>query len=134
MSTGDAASLSGKKILIVDDDSKNLFVLSAAIETQGAETLVALNGKKALDVLEENPDTDIIIMDIMMPTMDGLEAIRAIRAMPHISSIPIIAITARAMKDDRKKCIDAGADDYISKPVDYDILRKLLAAWINKKR
>ncbi|MBF0318199.1 MAG: response regulator [Nitrospirae bacterium] len=134
MSTGEGAALSGRKILIVDDDSKNLFVLSAAIETQGAETLVALNGKKALDVLSENPDTDIIIMDIMMPAMDGLEAIKAIRATAHISSIPIIAITARAMKDDRKKCIDAGADDYISKPVDYDILKKLLAAWINKKR
>jgi len=123
--------LKGKKILAVDDDVKNIFVLSSALETKGAEVIEAMNGKKALEILEETP-VDLILMDIMMPEMDGYVTIKAIRKNEQLKSIPIIALTAKAMKDDKKKCIDAGANDYITKPVDYDTLISLAAAWSNK--
>ncbi|MCI4627100.1 MAG: response regulator, partial [Candidatus Magnetoovum sp. WYHC-5] len=126
--------LDGKRIVIVDDDSKNIFVMSATLEEFGAETLIALNGEKAIELLKENPNVDLILMDIMMPVMDGYEAIKNIRRDEHIRHIPIIALTAKAMKDDRQKCIAAGADEYITKPVDFDMLIRLISAWIDKQK
>lgn len=126
-----ALNLSNKKILITDDDPRNIFVLAAALEEYGAEIIEAENGKVALDKLE-NETIDLILMDIMMPVMNGYEAIRAIRNTTKIKDIPIIATTAKSLKGDREKCMEAGANDYISKPIDYDVLITLVKAWINK--
>lgn len=126
-----ALTLENKKILIVDDDTRNIFVLASALEDFGAEILEAENGKVAMELLEQHK-IDLILMDIMMPVMDGYQAIKAIRNSKTYSSIPIIAITAKSLKDDRDKCFEAGANDYISKPVDYDNLVRLVKAWICK--
>lgn len=126
-----ALNLENKKILIVDDDSRNIFVLAAALEEYGAEIIEAENGKIALEKLEEEV-CDLILMDIMMPVMNGYEAIRAIRNNDTTKHIPIIATTAKSLKGDREKCMEAGANDYISKPIDYDVLITLVKAWINK--
>ncbi|AOY74881.1 response regulator [Clostridium formicaceticum] len=123
--------LQGKKIMIVDDDPKNIFVLAAALEDYGGEILEADHGETALKKLREEK-VDLILMDIMMPKMDGFEAIKAIRQNEALSDIPIIAITAKSLKGDQEKCIEAGANDYISKPVDYEVLIQLVKAWINK--
>ncbi len=125
-------AFSNKKLLIVDDDPKNIFVISSALEDEGAATLHALNGKKALDILKSNKDIDLILMDIMMPVMDGYETIGHIRRDKQYDHIPIIALTAKAMKEDKQKCIAAGADDYIMKPVNYDILVRIIKAWLGK--
>ena len=127
-----SGSLAGKKILIVDDDVKNVFVLASALENNGATIVSAQNGQLALDVLRAQNDIAIVLMDIMMPVMDGYTAIRQIRKDPQLRHLPIIALTAKALKDDRQKCIQAGADDYLSKPVDYDGLIRLVKAWIEK--
>ncbi len=121
--------LEGKTILLVDDDTKNIFVLTSVLEEQGAHTLAAMNGQKAIDELNNNTNVDLILMDIMMPVMDGYEATRKIKADGKLKHIPVIALTAKAMKEDRAKCMEAGADDYISKPVNYEKLIQLLAAW-----
>jgi len=126
-----ALNLENKKILIVDDDPRNIFVLAAALEEYGAEIIEAENGKVALEKLE-NEVCDLILMDIMMPVMNGYEAIKAIRSTDAIKRIPIIATTAKSLKGDREKCMEAGANDYISKPIDYDVLITLVKAWINK--
>lgn len=126
-----ALNLENKKILIVDDDSRNIFVLAAALEEYDAEIIEAENGKIALEKLKEEV-CDLILMDIMMPVMDGYEAIKAIRNNDAIKHIPIIATTAKSLKGDREKCMEAGANDYISKPIDYDVLITLVKAWINK--
>ena len=126
-----ALNLENKKILIVDDDARNIFVLAAALEEYGAEIIEAENGKVALEKLE-NEVCDLILMDIMMPVMNGYEAIKAIRSTDAIKHIPIIATTAKSLKGDREKCMEAGANDYISKPIDYDVLITLVKAWINK--
>jgi len=126
-----ALTLEGKKILIADDDPRNIFVLASALENFGAEILEAENGKAALELLEHQK-VDLILMDIMMPIMDGYQTIKEIRSNESGRSIPIIAVTAKSLKDDRAKCITAGANDYISKPVDYDTLVRLVKAWINK--
>ncbi|MCE5221946.1 MAG: response regulator [Clostridium sp.] len=131
ISKDSALNLENKKILIVDDDARNIFVLAAALEEYGAEIIEAENGKVALERLE-NEVCDLILMDIMMPVMNGYEAIKAIRSNNVIKHIPIIATTAKALKDDREKCMEAGANDYISKPIDYDVLITLVKAWINK--
>lgn len=122
--------LSGKKILITDDDARNIFSLTKALEKYKVEAVVAMDGKHALQQIKENPDVDVILMDMMMPEMDGYETIREIRKMPKFARLPIIAITAKAMIGDRQKCIDAGASDYISKPVDIDQLLSLLRVWL----
>lgn len=127
-----ALDLKDKKILIVDDDPKNIFVLAAALEEYGAVIIEAENGKEALEKLEKN-SFDLILMDIMMPVMNGYEAIRKIRNIDKIKDIPIIAITAKSLKDDRKKCIESGANDYLSKPIDYDGLITIVKAWISKE-
>ncbi|GAK57942.1 putative signal transduction histidine kinase [Candidatus Vecturithrix granuli] len=125
-------NLEGKKILIVDDDVKNVFVLASALENNGATVIDAPNGQVALDTLRQHHDIDLVLMDVMMPVMDGYTAIRQIRKDDTLKHLPIIALTAKALKGDRQKCIQAGADDYLSKPVDYDGLIRLAKAWIEK--
>jgi CheY-like chemotaxis protein/signal transduction histidine kinase len=122
----------GRKVLLVDDDMRNIFALSKVFEEKGIKVLKAENGMKALTILQGNPDVDAILMDIMMPEMDGYEAIKEIRKDPKHKETPIIAITAKAMKEDRQKCLDAGASDYIAKPIDVTKLLSLLRVWIKK--
>jgi len=124
--------LSGKKVLLTDDDMRNVFALSAVLEDKGLKIIVAKNGKEALEKLELNSDIDVVLMDIMMPEMDGYEATRRIRQQDQYAELPIIALTANAMSGDRKKCIDAGASDYLSKPVDLEKLTSLLRVWLYK--
>ncbi len=126
-----ALTLKDKRILIADDDPRNIFVLASALEDFGAEILEAENGKVALEMLEQQR-VDLILMDIMMPEMNGYQVIKAIRSSKVYGNIPIIAVTAKSLKDDREKCMEAGANDYISKPVDYDTLVRLVKAWISK--
>ncbi|MDM8562057.1 response regulator, partial [Candidatus Marithioploca araucensis] len=124
------AILKNKKVLIVDDDMRNVFVLATVLEEQQMEVIVADNGKDALEMLDEHTDTNIVLMDIMMPEMDGYEAMQKIRKQPRFRQLPIIALTAKAMKGDKAKCIEAGANDYLSKPVDADKLLSLLRVWL----
>jgi signal transduction histidine kinase/CheY-like chemotaxis protein len=124
--------LTGKTILVVDDDIKNVFVLSTALEEHGAKVIDAQNGLAALDLLGEK-SVDLVLMDIMMPVMDGYTAIKKIRENSQLKNLPVIALTAKALKEDREKCISAGADDYLAKPVDYDMLIGLVEAWCQKK-
>ncbi|MGE0567228.1 MAG: response regulator [Bacteroidia bacterium] len=124
--------LVGKKVLIVDDDSRNIFSLTKVLEMQEMVVIPATDGKDALSTLAENPDTDIILMDMMMPEMDGYVASREIRKNSKLKTIPIIAVTAKAMLGEREKCIEAGANDYITKPVDTDQLISLLRIWLYK--
>lgn len=126
-----ALNLDNKKILIADDDPRNIFALAAVLEEYGAEIIEAENGEVALEKLEDE-DVDLILMDIMMPVMNGYEAIKSIRNTDKIKHIPIIATTAKSLKGDSEKCMEAGANDYISKPIDYDVLITLVKAWINK--
>lgn len=122
--------LSGKKILITDDDVRNIFSLTKALEKYKVEVIVAMDGKHALEQIHHNPDVDVILMDMMMPEMDGYETIKEIRKMPAFKKLPVIAITAKSMIGEREKCITAGASDYISKPVDIDQLLSLLRVWL----
>ncbi|KAB7705960.1 response regulator [Bacillus aerolatus] len=124
------ALLEGKKILVVDDDMRNIFALTTALESYLVEVLFAENGKEGVAVLQEHPDIDLVLMDIMMPEMNGFEAIQAIREIPEFERLPIIALTAKAMKDDRKQCIEAGASDYISKPVNLEQLFSTMQVWL----
>lgn len=126
-----ALDLINKKILIVDDDPRNIFVLAAALEEYNAEIIEAENGKIALNILE-NQRVDLILMDIMMPVMNGYDTIKKIRSLDNMKDIPIIVTTAKSLKGDKEKCMAAGANDYISKPINYDILITLIKAWINK--
>jgi CheY-like chemotaxis protein/signal transduction histidine kinase/CHASE3 domain sensor protein len=126
------AAFEGRKILIVEDDVRNVFALSAVLEPKGAKLVVARNGREALEQLRKAPDLDLVLMDIMMPEMDGYEAMREIRKEPRFAKLPIIALTAKAMADDREKCLAAGANDYISKPIDVDKLLSLARVWIRK--
>jgi signal transduction histidine kinase/CheY-like chemotaxis protein len=125
--------LAGKKILVTDDDVRNIFSLTKALELHGVEVIAATDGKEALARLQENADISAVLMDIMMPEMDGFEAMQLIRKKPQYRDLPIIAITAKAMTGDREKCIKAGASDYISKPVDVDQLLSLLRVWLYDK-
>ncbi len=122
--------LSGKKILITDDDVRNIFSLTKALEKYKVEVIVAMDGKHALEQIDQNPDIDVVLMDMMMPEMDGYTTIKEIRKMPAFKRLPIIAITAKSMIGEREKCITAGASDYISKPVDIDQLLSLLRVWL----
>jgi CheY-like chemotaxis protein len=126
------AVFEGKRVLIVEDDVRNLFALSSVLEPRGASVAIARNGREALSDLDANPDTDLVLMDIMMPEMDGLEAMRALRGDARFAKLPIIALTAKAMIDDREKCLAAGANDYIAKPLDVDRLLSLVRVWIRK--
>ncbi len=125
------AILENKKIMVVDDDMRNVFALMNILEDKGVKTIVANNGKESLAKLKENPDTDLVLMDIMMPEMDGYTAMEEIRKMePEFSKVPIITLTAKAMKGDREKSIKAGASDYLAKPVDADKLLSMLRVWL----
>jgi CheY-like chemotaxis protein len=125
--------LAGRKVLIVDDDMRNIFALSSVLEEHNMEILSADNGRDAINILKEEPGVEIVLMDIMMPEMDGMETMREIRKIPQLKSLPIVAVTAKAMKGDREKCIEAGAWDYLSKPVDTEQLISTLKAWLNDK-
>jgi CheY-like chemotaxis protein len=119
----------GKKVLIVDDDVRNIFALTSVLETHGLEVIYAENGRDGIESLGRNPDVDVVLMDVMMPELDGYETMRAIRKDPTRKALPIIAITAKALKEDREKCIAAGASDYLPKPVDADKLLELIRLW-----
>jgi CheY-like chemotaxis protein len=125
-------NLAHKKILVVDDDPRNLFVITAALEQNQAHIFNALNGRRAMEMLEHT-SVDLIITDIMMPEMDGYQTIAAIRANPRLTSIPIIALTAKAMPEDKKNILEMGADDYLAKPVDYDVLCNMAAFWSSSR-
>jgi len=120
-----------KKILVADDDSRNIFALSKILEERGMEVLKAENGKIALEMLNANPDVNLVLMDIMMPEMDGYETMKQIRLQKKFKNLPVIALTAKAMKDDKQKCIDAGANDYITKPIDIGRLLSLMRVWLS---
>ncbi|MGR9014124.1 MAG: response regulator, partial [Gammaproteobacteria bacterium] len=129
----DSKKLSGRRILVVDDDSRNLFVITSALEQHGALVDNALNAQKGLEKLALN-GADLVFMDIMMPGMDGYEAIRKIRADASLRQIPIVALTAKALKADRENALNSGADDYLSKPVDYEVLVNMADIWCREKR
>ncbi|MFN6472953.1 MAG: response regulator [Nostoc sp. SerVER01] len=122
--------LANRKILIVDDDLRNIFAITSFLESYHMQVEFAENGRDGIEKLQANPDINIVLMDIMMPEMDGYETTRAIRQQPQFRSLPIIALTAKAMPGDREKCIDAGASDYITKPVDTEQLLSLLRVWL----
>ncbi|MFD1145076.1 response regulator [Larkinella insperata] len=126
-------SLQGKKVLLVDDDMRNVFALSTLLEDQQMEVLTAVDGREALETLQANPDVDVVLMDIMMPEMDGYEATRRIRTDLKKTHLPVIALTAKAMPGDREKAIEAGASDYITKPVDSGRLFSLMRVWLSVK-
>ena len=119
-------------VLIVDDDVRNVFALASALEAHGMEVRFAENGRKGLESLQADPDVDLVLMDVMMPEMDGYETTRAIRAVPELAGLPVIALTAKAMQGDRDKSIAAGASDYITKPVDMDQLIALMRVWLHR--
>jgi signal transduction histidine kinase/DNA-binding response OmpR family regulator/HAMP domain-containing protein len=125
------ASLSGKKVLVVDDDLRNIFALTSLLEQNNMNVVHAENGRDGIEILNKHPDTAAVLMDIMMPEMDGYETTRAIRQIPEFRRLPIIALTAKAMKGDREKCLQAGASDYVTKPVELDHLFSVLRVWIS---
>jgi CheY-like chemotaxis protein/CHASE3 domain sensor protein len=122
--------LKNRKILIVDDDMRNIYSLTNALEEEGLRCLTAENGRDALAMLKANPDTELVLMDVMMPEMDGYEATREIRKIEEFGKLPVIALTAKAMKGDREKCLEAGMSDYIAKPVDIHQLLSLMRVWL----
>ncbi len=122
--------LRGRRVLVVDDDARNIFALTTVLENQEMEVRSATNGRQAISILEEEPELSVVLMDIMMPEMDGYQTMREIRRNPRFRSLPILALTARAMKGDREKCLEAGASDYIAKPVNTDQLLSMLRIWL----
>jgi len=124
--------LVGKSVLLVDDDARNIFALSSALERRGMKVLTATTGREAISLLEETPNVSIVLMDIMMPEMDGYETIGVIRRQPSFRRLPIIALTAKAMKGDREKCLEAGASDYLAKPVNTEQLLSALRMWLHR--
>ena len=119
-------------VLVVDDDVRNLFALTAVFERSKVDVVTAESGREALEILNNDKKIDIVLMDIMMPEMDGYETTQKIRREHKNSSLPIIAVTAKAMKGDRQKCIEAGASDYITKPLKIDQLLSLMRIWFYK--
>jgi CheY-like chemotaxis protein len=126
--------LAGAKVLIVDDDIRNIFSLTSVLESHDVEVLHAERGKDGILILEQMPGVDVALIDIMMPEMDGYETMQQIRRRPELADLPLIAVTAKAMKGDRQKCLDAGASDYIAKPVDIELLLALLRVWVARSR
>jgi CheY-like chemotaxis protein len=118
--------------MIVDDDMRNIFALTTVLEEHDMIIRSADNGRDAIRLLQEQPDLDIVLMDIMMPEMDGIDTMREIRKLPQFRNLPIVAVTAKAMKGDREKCIEAGAWDYLAKPVDTGQLLSVLRAWLHR--
>jgi CheY-like chemotaxis protein len=124
--------LVGRTVLLVDDDARNIFALSSVLERRGMEVLTATTGNEAIAMLAARPDVAIVLMDIMMPGMDGYETMQAIRANPAHRRLPILALTAKAMKGDREKCLEAGASDYLAKPVNIQQLMSALRMWLHR--
>jgi CheY-like chemotaxis protein/signal transduction histidine kinase/HAMP domain-containing protein len=124
--------LQGRKVLVVDDDIRNIFALSSVLERHRMQVISATNGQDAIDLLESTPDLALVLMDVMMPEMDGYETMRRIRGNPQFRRLPIIALTAKAMKGDREKCLEAGASDYVAKPVNTEQLLSLLRLWLHR--
>jgi HAMP domain-containing protein/CheY-like chemotaxis protein/signal transduction histidine kinase len=127
---GSAEALRNRRVLVVDDDARNIFALTTILESQEMEVLSATNGRQAIELIQKTPDLSVVLMDIMMPEMDGYETMREIRKDSKFRTLPILALTAKAMKGDREKCLEAGASDYIAKPVDTDQLLSLLRVWL----
>jgi CheY-like chemotaxis protein len=123
-------ALRGRKVLVVDDDARNIFALTTVLENQDMEVLSATNGRQAIKLIQETSDLSVVLMDIMMPEMDGYTTMREIRRNPDLRSLPILALTAKAMKGDREKCLEAGASDYVAKPVNTDQLLSMLRVWL----
>ena len=126
----DGDVLKGRKALIVDDDMRNIFALATVLDEEGMIIVSADNGREAIRLVQEDPTIDIVLMDIMMPEMDGIATMQEIRKLPRGRELPMVAVTAKAMKGDRQKCIEAGAWDYISKPVDPRHLMSVLRGWL----
>jgi CheY-like chemotaxis protein len=122
--------LRSRKVLVVDDDARNIFALTTVLENSDMEVLSATNGRQAIGVVQSTPDLSAVLMDIMMPEMDGYQTMREIRKDPGFRALPILALTAKAMKGDREKCLEAGASDYIAKPVNTEQLLSLLRVWL----
>jgi CheY-like chemotaxis protein len=124
--------LVGRTVLLVDDDARNIFALSSVLERRGMRVLTATTGSEAIALADATPDLAIVLMDIMMPEMDGYQTMRAIRQKPDFRRLPIIALTAKAMKGDREKCMEAGASDYLAKPVNTEQLLSALRMWLHR--
>jgi CheY-like chemotaxis protein len=124
--------LEERRVLIVDDDIRNIFALSSVLEEYGMKIVSAENGRDAIDILQNRHDIDIVLMDIMMPDMDGIDTMKEIRRIESCRNLPIVAVTAKAMVGDRERCIEAGAWDYLSKPVDREQLLSVLRAWLQR--
>jgi CheY-like chemotaxis protein len=127
---GSSEILQHRKVLVVDDDARNIFALTTLLENHEMEVLSATNGRQAIEIIQNMPDLSAVLMDIMMPEMDGYQTMREIRKDPRLRTLPILALTAKAMKGDREKCLEAGASDYIAKPVNTDQLLSLLRVWL----
>jgi signal transduction histidine kinase/ActR/RegA family two-component response regulator len=133
MALAQKASFLGRTVLVVDDDIRNIFAISSLLEAKGMKVLYAENGKIGIRLLKENPHIELVLMDVMMPEMDGLEATRELRKIPELVHLPIVALTAKAMKGDRERAIAAGASDYVTKPVDPDWLLAVIHQWLEAK-
>jgi CheY-like chemotaxis protein len=129
---GSDEHLVGQTVLLVDDDARNIFALSSALERRGMNVLAATTGREAISIIDSTPDIGIVLMDIMMPEMDGYETMQAIREEPRFRRLPIVALTAKAMKGDREKCLEAGASDYLAKPVNTEQLLSALRMWLHR--
>jgi CheY-like chemotaxis protein len=125
-------NLVGQKVLLVDDDPRNIFALSSVLERRGMDVVTATTGREAITLLESQPGVAIVLMDIMMPEMDGYQTMEVIRTNPAFRRLPIIALTAKAMKGDREKCLEAGASDYLAKPVNTEQLLSALRMWLHR--
>jgi len=122
--------LRDRKVLVVDDDVRNIFALNSLLERHGMNVVTATNGQDAIKLLDHHPDVSLVLTDVMMPEMDGYETMRRIREIPDFRQLPIIALTAKAMKGDREKCLQAGASDYVAKPVNTEQLLSLVRMWL----
>jgi len=127
-------ALAGKKVLVVDDDIRNIFALTSLLELHGVQVASCETGREAIAKVDEDPEIDVVLMDIMMPEMDGYETMQQIRQNPKHRLLPILALTAKAMKGDRERCLQAGASDYIAKPVNTEELLALLRIWLFGKK
>jgi CheY-like chemotaxis protein len=125
-------ALVGRTVLLVDDDARNIFALSSLLERRGTKVLTATTGSEAIQLIEAQPEIAVVLMDIMMPGMDGYQTMEKIRSNPNFRKLPMIALTAKAMKGDREKCLEAGASDYLAKPVNTEQLLSALRMWLHR--